>query len=196
MNLHAVVSGQIGAINPHAPLIVRVSTGYGRDAAFKQAPTYATPGAVVANFADSTMTVLSQTLGELQNGQTVAGAGVASDTRIVRQISGTPGGVGVYAVNRDQGTLDGVSVVTSFVVPGQVQPMGWKDLQQIEGLNLQGTIRKIYFYGQVEAIVRVDSKGGDLVTDPRGNIWLVNNVLEDWVYSGWCAVVATLQNGS
>lgn len=74
---------------------------------------------------------------------------------------------------------------------GQVQPMSWRDLQQVDGLNLQGTPQAIYFYGEVDAIIRVKSKGGDLITDSNNNVWLVNQVLELW--PDWCKVCATLQ---
>ena len=114
---------------------------------------------------------------------------------IVGQTSGPAGGLGDYLLNISQDELMAVACDATFILIGQVQPMGWKDLQQIDGLNLQGTMRKCYLYGQVEAIVRADGKGGDLITDPSGKVWLVNNVLEDWTYAGWCAVVVTLQNG-
>lgn len=86
------------------------------------------------------------------------------------------------------------SYANAVTVQGQVQPLTGKDLRQIEGLNLQGTLTAIYFEGSVDAIVRSANKGGDLVTDPDNNVWLVNQVLEAW--PDWCRVVATLQNGS
>ncbi|MBI1213625.1 MAG: hypothetical protein GC190_19375 [Alphaproteobacteria bacterium] len=73
----------------------------------------------------------------------------------------------------------------------QVQPLSTKDLRQIEGLNLQGTLCKAYFYGEIDAIIRGASKGGDLITRPDGTRWLVTTVLEQW--PDWCAVVLTLQ---
>lgn len=41
MNLHAIVRGAINAVNPDTLGVIRRSTGYGKDAAFKQVPTYA-----------------------------------------------------------------------------------------------------------------------------------------------------------
>jgi len=76
-------------------------------------------------------------------------------------------------------------------VPAQVQALTYKDIQQIEGLNLQGTRRAIYFYGHVEGLVRVSNRGGDLVTLPDGSTWLVAMVLETW--PDWSKVVATMQ---
>jgi len=43
LNLHRIVSGAIGAVNPHTPGTVRVSTGYGIGADGTQQPTYADP---------------------------------------------------------------------------------------------------------------------------------------------------------
>jgi len=195
MNLHAIVAGSIAAVNPRVPLTVRVSTGEEETASGGVENTYATPGGGVADFAGSLMTVSAVSDGKLQRGQIVAGAGLAGFPVIVEQVSGTAGGPGVYRLSAAQATLSAVAFATSFVMMGQVQPLGWKDLQQIDGLNLQGTLRKAYLYGQVEAIVRDDEKGGDLITEPSGKVWLVSNVLEDWTSAGWCAVAVTLQNG-
>lgn len=77
-------------------------------------------------------------------------------------------------------------------VSGQVQNLTYKDLQQLEGLNLQGLRRAIYINGLTQANVRVTQQGGDLVTTPDGNVWLVAQVLELW--PDWCKVAVTLQN--
>lgn len=87
-----------------------------------------------------------------------------------------------------------VPTYETFPAKAQIQALSGKDLRQVEGLNLQGTVRAIYFYGDVEAIVRVLRKGGDMITDSDNNAWLVNQVLETW--PDWCKVVVTLQNGS
>lgn len=42
MNLHSVVSGAIGSVNPFIPIEVQQSTGYTTDANYNQIPTYAT----------------------------------------------------------------------------------------------------------------------------------------------------------
>lgn len=80
-------------------------------------------------------------------------------------------------------------------IMGQVQNLTFRDLQQLDGMNLQGTRRAIYLNGQIDGIVRNEGKGGDLVVIPTGNVnegtWLVAMVLESWV--GWCKVAATLQ---
>jgi hypothetical protein len=92
---------------------------------------------------------------------------------------------------------DGVRVPVyrrAVTVYGDVQSLTYKDLQQIEGLNLQGTRRAIYFNGHVEGLVRVDRKGGDLITTQDGKVWLCAMVLEYWPNWSKCAV--TLQDGS
>jgi hypothetical protein len=60
-------------------------------------------------------------------------------------------------------------------VPVQVQPMTYKDLVQVEGLNLNGTKRGIYVNGRVDGLVRVERKGGDLITPLTA------------LFSGWIA---------
>lgn len=55
-------------------------------------------------------------------------------------------------------------------VPVQVQPMTKDDLHQVEGLNLNGTKKSIYINGRVDGIVRVERKGGDLIT-PLGTLF-------------------------
>jgi hypothetical protein len=79
----------------------------------------------------------------------------------------------------------------------QIQQMSSRDLQQIEGLNLGGEKRKIYFYGEVNAVVRSANQGGDLVVIESGvhaGTWLIVQSIE--AYPDWCSVVAVLQNGS
>jgi len=40
-------------------------------------------------------------------------------------------------------------------------------------------------------------KGGDLITEPDGTVWLVTTELEAWSASaGWTKVAVTQQNGS
>lgn len=77
-------------------------------------------------------------------------------------------------------------------VPGQIQAMTFRDIQQVEGLNLNGTRRSIYLYGKVDGLVRPLNKGGDLITTSDGAVWLVAMVLEQW--PNWCKVAVTLQN--
>ncbi len=82
----------------------------------------------------------------------------------------------------------------STTVSAQIQALSGKDLRQIESLNLQGTLKKMYFYGEVDAIVRSTRGGGAVVTLPDNSVWLVTQVLEQW--PDWCSVVVTLQGAS
>lgn len=79
-------------------------------------------------------------------------------------------------------------------VPVQVQPMSTRDLAQIENLNLQGVQRKIYIGRKIDGVVRVSGNGGDIIRIKNGDIYLVNQVLEQW--PDWTSVACTLQNGA
>lgn len=100
-------------------------------------------------------------------------------------------------------TLDDGTEVPAYSAPvtlqAQVQPLSNKDLRQIDGLNLQGTVNAIWFFGSVDAIERFSSKGGDKITFPgpvtglpAGTVWLVNMVPESW--ADWCHTICTLQD--
>lgn len=91
---------------------------------------------------------------------------------------------------------------TEITVPVQIQPITTGDMQKLDNLNIQGVHRAIYVSAEVEAMIRVDKKGGDQIVFPRGVMpedndnttrWIVSAVLE--VYqSGWRKVAITLQN--
>lgn len=125
MNLHGVVSGAIGAVNPFITGTVQVSTGYTTSDDGSQVPTY--------------------------------------------------------------DTFDDVQM--------QVQALTYRDLLQVEGLNLNGTRRAIYMNGRADGVVRSLMKGGDLITIADGanaGVWLVAYVLEQW--ADWTKIAVTLQN--
>ncbi len=89
------------------------------------------------------------------------------------------------------------SYAPAVTVLAQVQPMTWRDLQQVEHLNLQGTRKAIYLSGRIEGLVRELNDGGDLVTLPDGSVWLVAQVLEGFsLTAGWTKCAITLQDGS
>lgn len=80
-------------------------------------------------------------------------------------------------------------------IPMQVQALTFRDMQQTDSLNLQGTRRAIYIDGRVDGLVRPDNKGGDIITltdGPNAGTWLVVIVLETW--PDWTKVAVTLQN--
>lgn len=90
------------------------------------------------------------------------------------------------------------SYAPAINVLAQVQPMTYRDLAQVEGLNLNGTKRGIYLRGKANGVVRVTQQGGDLITiggdGVNAGVWLVAMVLEQW--KTWAKVAATLQNGA
>lgn len=88
------------------------------------------------------------------------------------------------------------SYADPIVVPAQVQSLTFGDLRQVDALNLNGTKRAIYLFGQYDGVVRPRIKGGDLVDIaaplPNSGAWLVAMVLEQW--ASWCKVAVVLQN--
>lgn len=72
----------------------------------------------------------------------------------------------------------------------QVQELSSSELKQVEGLNIQGVMRKLYLRSPLNAVIRPDSKGGDLVTI-AGQVWLVMKTLELW--PTWCSALIVLQ---
>ena len=74
--------------------------------------------------------------------------------------------------------------------PAQIQALDANDIKQLDGLNIQGTVRAIYFRGVLAGVVRPDGTGGDLVTI-GDETWLVVKVLEGW--PGWTKAAIVLQ---
>lgn len=122
MNIHNLVRGAIGSINPDTAATLYRSSGYATSPDGKQVPQYAPPATVRA----------------------------------------------------------------------QVQDLNQRDIQHLLSLNVQGSQRVIYLNGALNGIVRVQSKGGDLVVLGNGEVWLVTAVLEQW--PDWCKVAVTLQD--
>lgn len=123
MNLHAIVAGNIGAVNPFETVVISQSNGSITDPTGHRQPQY-----------------------------------------------------------------------NSNPASAQIQPMTGGDLKQVEGLNLNGTLKKFYFYGAVAATVRADQKGGDIITTLDWREWLVVQVLEQ--FPDWCSVAGVLQNNT
>lgn len=80
---------------------------------------------------------------------------------------------------------------------GQLQALDGDDLKQLEGMNVQGTMRALYIYGFAAGVVRPNQTGGDLINItnapgfPGKREWLVTKVLEAW--PDWAKLVVTLQ---
>jgi hypothetical protein len=101
------------------------------------------------------------------------------------------------SVTNPNGTRSPSYASPPSTVLAQVQPMTYRDLMQVDSLNLQGTRVSIYVSGEIDAIIRVGKKGGDLITIKSGvhaGVYLTALVLEQW--DSWVKVAATLQNGA
>lgn len=200
LNLHQRAGQIISAVNPTIPVTARISVGPSIIAADgTQTPDYATPGAITAAIAGTTLTVSAISAGVLQAGQSLADLTTAllAGTTITEQLGGTPGGIGTYSINQPQ-TVASEAMTTSLNLTAQIQPVSWRDLQMVDSLTLQGTRYKMYLYGEIDGIVRAEKKGGDLIVVPAGSrhpgTYLVALVTEQ--FPDWCSALCTLQNGS
>lgn len=75
----------------------------------------------------------------------------------------------------------------------QIQALDADDIKQMDGLNIQGTIRAAYFRGSLAGVIRPTGVGGDLVRFTN-QTWLVVRVLESW--PNWTKVAIVLQEPS
>jgi len=78
----------------------------------------------------------------------------------------------------------------------QRQSLTADELRQVDGLNLSAEKYGFYLEGSIVGILRADNRGGDLLTMPNGNIFLVVQVLERWRNIDgpkWCKVVGVRQ---
>ena len=82
------------------------------------------------------------------------------------------------------------SYATAVTGQAQIQALSTGDIQQLDGLNIQGVIDAIYLRGALAGVIRPDGTGGDLVK--RGSeTWLVVKVLENW--PTWTKAAIVLQ---
>lgn len=82
------------------------------------------------------------------------------------------------------------SYSTPITGPGQMQALDNDDLKQLDGLNIQGTIRAIYLRGVLAGVLRPDGTGGDII-EIGADKWLVVKVLEGW--PTWTKAAIVLQ---
>ena len=123
MNLHQIVAGAIGSVNPFVNAQVMVSTGYTTAADGSRTPTY--------------------------------------------------------------------SVATN--VPVQIQALSAREIEHLDGLNIQNVTRSAYLNGDIEGLDRKFGLGGDLIVY-EGITWLVVQVMENWSdTAGWTRVALTQQ---
>lgn len=82
----------------------------------------------------------------------------------------------------------------------QLQALSARDLEHLDGLNIQNVTRKAWVFGSAEGVNRPEVKGGDLflfAVPPSATVrtWLVSVVFETWDQDGpWSSVGLTLQN--
>ena len=79
----------------------------------------------------------------------------------------------------------------AFSASVQMQELSFKDLQHVDGLNLQSVMRSVYLDGTIYGVERGTAKGGDKFTTDDGQVWLVVAVTEQW--PDWCRVILQLQ---
>lgn len=99
-----------------------------------------------------------------------------------------------YTTNAD---FSRTPTTTSTTVQANVQGLSARDLQHVDGLNIQGVMRSVHLYGNVQGVVRDDSKGGDILQFPEvpgGPVkdWRVISVMETW--PTWARVLVCLQS--
>lgn len=79
--------------------------------------------------------------------------------------------------------------------PAQVQALDGKDLQQLDGMNIQGDIKTIFLRGALAGVIRPNESGGDIIKRKNGSeVWLVVKVLESW--PTWTKAAIVKQGGA
>jgi hypothetical protein len=201
MNLQAISGPYIQAVNQDYIGTLKASAGYG----------YPGDANFTGSISGTTLTVTAVAAGALAVGSILAGPFVNQGTTVEAFLSGS-GGVGTYAVSQSQssageamtstGTGKRVPLWTIIDnVPMQVQALTAGELKQIDGLNIQSTLRSVYLNGEIEGLDRPGVKGGDIfliptgltVTPPAMDTWLVIQVLESFDLGNWSHVAVALQ---
>ena len=78
----------------------------------------------------------------------------------------------------------------------QPQALSADTLAFTQGLNIQGIMRSVYMYGNVQGVVKSDERGGDILVFAQvpghpAQEWKVVTVIETW--PDWAHVVVVLQ---
>ena len=73
----------------------------------------------------------------------------------------------------------------------QIQALPTDQLTYLDSQGIQGTLKKVYLFGDWHGIDKSTQTGGDLLIFD-GFEWLIVQVQEAWV--GWCSVIVTRQN--
>jgi hypothetical protein len=91
----------------------------------------------------------------------------------------------------------GLKQIPSYATPvsgfAQVQALTQADLRHLDGLNIQGATQSIILRGALCAVVRNNSKGGDLVQF-NGQTFLTVAILENWPL--WTRAALQLQDAN
>lgn len=191
-----VVAGTDGlAVIPPDTTIVQQLTGPPGGAGTYEMSAPVTLNSCMVTSTSDILVVTAIADGILQLGQTLAdNPAVLAAGTIITELGTGAGGVGTYFVNKPQ-TVTGETMTTSVTLLAQVQPVTFRDLQQLESLNLQGTRKSVYINGAIDGEIRIAIKNGDLISLPDGTVWLVVLVLEAFnITSGWTKAAITLQN--
>ena len=86
-----------------------------------------------------------------------------------------------------------IPTYASYTGQANVQALDGSDLKQLDGISQQSTLRAAYLYDNLAGVIRMDSKGGDLIVID-GKVWLVVKVLETW--PDWCKVAINYQGAA
>jgi len=76
-------------------------------------------------------------------------------------------------------------------IDAQVQELTSDQLRHVNGLGIDGILRKLWVNGTLHAVDRAQSLGGDMVTLADGTIWLVVHILEQ--FPDWCSAAIQKQ---
>lgn len=85
------------------------------------------------------------------------------------------------------------SYATAVTGYAQLQSLSENDLEHLDGMNIQGATWSIIVKGSLNAALRTNSQGGDLVTI-NGQTWLTVAVLEQWPL--WTRAAIRLQDAA
>ena len=98
----------------------------------------------------------------------------------------------------DPDTLIQIPAYTQVEAQGNVQSLSSDDLDQMSGLNIEGTLRAVYLYGNWGGVLRPDGQPNTILTFTTNESgitkereWNVFKVLEVW--ATWCKVAVVLQ---
>jgi hypothetical protein len=81
-----------------------------------------------------------------------------------------------------------IPAYTTYTGMAQLQALDGKELKQLDGLNINGTIKGIYLRGVLAGVIRPNQTGGDII-QIGAETWLVVKVLEGWTDWTKCAIV-------